>query len=64
MAVAQRKKSKAKSRSRRSQNMKVTLPNIQECPQCGAFKRSHCVCSRCGYYKDEPIYEPKFKSVS
>ena len=62
MAVPQRKTSKAKSRSRRSQNMKVSVAQVQECPQCSALKRPHTVCSKCGYYKDEPVYEPKFRA--
>ena len=64
MAVAQRKKSKSKSRSRRAHTMKVRLAQLIECPQCGALKRSHYVCSKCGYYKNTLVYTPKFKSTS
>lgn len=57
MAVPKKRKSKAKTRTRRSQHDKMEAPNYQRCPECFAPKRSHRVCLECGYYKDEQIIE-------
>jgi len=55
MALPKYKKSRAKSRARRSINMKVTLPGLSICPKCGERKMPHRVCPKCGYYKDREV---------
>ncbi len=57
MAVPKKRKSQAKTRSRRSANMKMKAPRYQRCPECFAPKRSHRVCGECGYYNGEQIIE-------
>lgn len=57
MAVPKKRKSQAKTRSRRSANMKMEAPRYQRCPECFAPKRTHRVCQECGYYKGEQIIE-------
>lgn len=52
MAVPKKKKSKMKSRSRRSANMRMDLPAHSNCPRCGAAKIPHTVCGTCGWYKN------------
>ena len=55
MAVPKKKKSKAKRDSRRSSHWKLTVPTFENCPNCGAIKRPHRVCTECGFYKDKEI---------
>ena len=55
MAVPQRKKSKAKKRSRRAQQGKLSLPAIAICDNCGADTIPHRVCGECGWYKDRIV---------
>ncbi len=60
MAVPKRKKSKSKTRMRRSHHA-LSAPNIRPCPKCGAYVKSHRVCTECGYYKGELVVEKKVK---
>jgi large subunit ribosomal protein L32 len=55
MAVPKQKKSKARTRSRRSQHDRVSPIAFAECPQCGEYKRPHRVCPHCGYYRDREV---------
>ena len=57
MAVPKKRKSQAKTRSRRSANMKMKAPRYQRCQECFAPKRTHRVCGECGYYNGEQIIE-------
>jgi len=54
MAVPKRKKSKAKTRSRRA-NWKLSLPGMGECSNCKAVKLSHRVCKECGFYNGKQV---------
>lgn len=51
MAVPKRKKSHAKTRSRRANHDKMTVPGTSWCTHCGAPKLPHRVCRECGHYK-------------
>jgi len=57
MAVPKHRKSKAKKRSQRRANMKLTLPTLSKCSNCGALTPPHRVCVHCGNYKDKLIVE-------
>jgi large subunit ribosomal protein L32 len=57
MAVPKKRKSKAKTRSRRSANNKLEAVNVQTCPNCYAAKLPHRACMSCGFYKDEQVVE-------
>lgn len=50
MAVPKKRKSKAKTRTRRSANDKISAPTINGCPLCGAPRRPHRACMECGHY--------------
>lgn len=50
MAVPKRKTSKARRDKRRAANIKMTAPNVIECPKCGAPNVPHRECAECGYY--------------
>ncbi|WP_432665145.1 50S ribosomal protein L32 [Wukongibacter baidiensis] len=55
MAVPKRKTSKARRDKRRASNIKMTAPNIVNCPQCHEPKLPHRVCGECGYYGDKEV---------
>lgn len=55
MAVPKRKTSKARRDKRRANNIKMTAPNLAECPQCHEPMMPHRVCPSCGFYKGEEI---------
>ncbi|HKL10472.1 MAG TPA: 50S ribosomal protein L32 [Clostridia bacterium] len=55
MAVPKRKISKARRDKRRASNVKMTAPNVIECPQCHEPVLSHRVCKSCGYYKQKEV---------
>ena len=57
MAVPKHRKSKAKKRSQRRANMKLTLPTLSKCSNCGALTPPHRVCIYCGNYKDKLVVE-------
>ncbi|MEZ4459727.1 MAG: 50S ribosomal protein L32 [bacterium] len=57
MAVPKKRKSKMKTRSRKSANMKLKLPGFPECPNCGDSKQAHRVCPTCGEYRGEQVLE-------
>lgn len=55
MAVPKRKISKSRRDKRRASNIKMTAPNIIECPQCHEPNVSHRVCVSCGHYDGEEV---------
>lgn len=59
MAVPKYKTSKARSRRRRSINMKLSAVGLSVCPNCGSKVRPHRVCPKCGHYKDQQVLEPE-----
>lgn len=54
MAVPKRKMSKAR-RDKRRANWKLTVPGLNECPQCHQPKMPHRVCPECGFYKSKAV---------
>jgi large subunit ribosomal protein L32 len=57
MAVPKRKKSKAKTRSRRANHDKATAPNTSWCDHCGSPKMPHRACPGCGQYRGRQVIE-------
>jgi large subunit ribosomal protein L32 len=55
MAVPKRKISKARRDKRRAANIKMTAPNIIECPQCHEPNVPHRVCASCGFYNGKEV---------
>lgn len=55
MAVPKRKISKSRRDKRRAANIKMTAPNIIECPQCHEPNVSHRVCAACGFYDGKEV---------
>lgn len=54
MAVPVRRTSKKKKNMRRS-HIKLKVPGMVTCPNCGEYKLSHRVCKSCGTYKGEEV---------
>jgi large subunit ribosomal protein L32 len=54
MALPKRRHSSAR-RDKRKANWKLSAPSACKCGNCGAVKRPHFVCLKCGYYRDEEI---------
>jgi large subunit ribosomal protein L32 len=55
VALPKRKISKSRRDKRRASNIKMTAPNIIECPKCHEPNVPHRVCAACGYYKDTEV---------
>ena len=54
MAVQKRRTSKTRKNKRRS-HMRLSMPGMVECPNCGEAKLAHRVCKECGSYKGEEV---------
>ncbi len=59
MAVPKSATSKARSRRRRSINMRLAVPSLVTCSNCGNMIMRHRVCPKCGFYKGNQIIEPE-----
>lgn len=44
-------------RDRRRQHDRLHATALVECENCGASKRPHTVCRKCGYYRGREIVE-------
>lgn len=54
MAVPKRRTSTSKKAKRRT-HIKLDLPNMSDCPNCGEVKRNHHVCPACGHYAGKEV---------
>ncbi|HTH13372.1 MAG TPA: 50S ribosomal protein L32 [Spirochaetia bacterium] len=59
MAVPKFNTSKTRTRRRRSANMKMTVPNLMACGNCGNKILMHRVCPKCGFYRGKQVFEPE-----
>ncbi|NNM55230.1 MAG: 50S ribosomal protein L32 [Spirochaetales bacterium] len=59
MAVPKFNTSKTRTRRRRSANMKMTVPNLATCSNCGNQVLLHRVCPKCGFYRQKQVLEPE-----
>lgn len=57
MAVPKYKTSKARSRRRRSINMKMGVDTLISCSNCGNKIMRHRVCPKCGFYRGKQVIE-------
>ena len=55
MAVPKRKTSKARRDKRRNNLWKLETPTLVRCPECGAYKRPHRICTACGKYNGRHV---------
>ncbi|MFC1930003.1 50S ribosomal protein L32 [Chloroflexota bacterium] len=56
MALPKRKTSKARRDKRRSHSS-LSLPAMENCPQCHSPKRPHHACPTCGTYAGRQVIE-------
>lgn len=61
MPNPKRKHSPARRDSRRSQNWKLEIGSMSNCPNCGSLRKPHQVCHVCGYYRDRVAVQIKEK---
>lgn len=57
MAVPKRKKSRSRTRHRKAQWMRTSLPATARCTRCKSSVRPHTVCPVCGYYKGRQVIQ-------
>ena len=62
MAVPKRRTSRSRRRKRLASNSALTLPQVQDCPQCGEPTQAHRVCPSCGFYKGRQVLTIKGQS--
>ena len=61
MAVPKYKTSKARTRRRKTINMKLSAPAMVECANCSNQVLLHRVCPKCGYYRGKQVIVPDSK---
>ena len=61
MAVPRAKTSKARTRNRRTVNMRLKAPQLVECGNCGNLVLPHHVCQKCGFYRERQVIIPEAK---
>jgi large subunit ribosomal protein L32 len=55
MAVPKKKVSAARRDKRRSNNSKLSMPGMVQCPKCKEYILAHHVCKNCGSYDGKEI---------
>ena len=59
MSLPKRRISRARGRKRRAANMRLEVPTLVECGNCGNRVMSHRVCPKCGYYRGKQVLKPE-----
>jgi len=62
MPLPKRKHSKSRSRMRHAHHA-LPMPAYTECGHCHAIIKPHCVCNKCGFYKEEMVLKIKEKKA-
>ncbi|MDR2662678.1 MAG: 50S ribosomal protein L32 [Treponema sp.] len=62
MAVPRAKTSKARTRRRQSENMKLSPPTMVACSGCGNKVLLHRACPKCGFYRGKQVMVPEAKT--
>lgn len=55
-ALPKKRQSNARQGNRRGHHF-LRIPQLTECPQCHALRRSHHVCPNCGTYRGRQVIE-------
>lgn len=58
MAVPKKKVSRSRRGNRRAHDS-IGFNNVMECPNCGAEKLPHHICSSCGFYNKKKLVSLK-----
>jgi large subunit ribosomal protein L32 len=56
-ALPKRKISRVRRDRRRAHYLRLKMPNMVPCPQCGNLRVSHQVCPSCGTYNGEQVVD-------
>jgi acyl carrier protein len=58
MPLPKYKTRRSHTRSRRAANFlsQISTPELNHCPKCGAFKRTHFTCPACGFYAGRQVF--------
>ncbi len=59
MALPKRRISRARGRKRRTANLRLAVPTLVECSNCGNRIMPHRVCPKCGHYRGKQILKPE-----
>lgn len=59
MALPKRRISRARGRKRRTANLRLSVPTLVECSNCGNRIMLHRVCPKCGFYRGKQILKPE-----
>jgi len=59
MSLPKRRISRARGRQRRAANMRLVVPTLVECGNCGNRVMPHRVCPKCGYYRGKQVLKPE-----
>ena len=62
MAVPRAKTSKARTRRRKTINMKLSAAAMVDCSGCGNKVQLHRACPKCGFYRGRQVMVPEAKS--
>lgn len=55
MPLPKRKTSRSARNQRRASAWRITAPTLTTCPRCHAPKRTHHVCTACGFYNGRRV---------
>jgi len=61
MTPLPKRKLSSRRQGKRRAAIKLTLPGIVACKNCGYFKKSHRVCPKCGFYGGKSVVKIKTK---
>ena len=56
-ALPKRKVSRVRRDRRRAHYLRLNIPKMVPCPQCGTLRLSHHVCPNCGTYNGEQVID-------
>jgi large subunit ribosomal protein L32 len=59
MGLPKRRISRARGRRRRTANMRLAVPTLVECGNCGNRIMLHRVCPKCGHYRGKQVLKPE-----
>lgn len=54
-ALPKRKISNVRRDRKRAHYLRLKMPTMVPCPQCGSLRLSHHVCTKCGTYNGEQV---------
>jgi large subunit ribosomal protein L32 len=56
-ALPKRRISRTRQARKRARYLRIKMPHMVRCPQCGTMRLAHTVCLNCGTYKGVEILE-------